>query len=42
MQSIQALRERRSAIAQSIHKLLDENQGDKWNSALQEIGRAHV
>ena len=36
MQSIQALRERRSAIAQSIHKLLDDNPGDKWTAALQE------
>jgi len=36
MQSIQALRERRAVVAQSIHKLLDENQGDKWNSALQD------
>jgi HK97 family phage major capsid protein len=36
MQSIQALRERRSAIAQSIHKLLDDNPGDKWTPSLQE------
>lgn len=36
MQSIQALRERRNAIAQSIHKLLDDHQGDKWTADLQE------
>lgn len=36
MQSIQALRERRSAIAQSIHKLLDDHPGDKWTPTLQE------
>ena len=36
MKSIQALRERRSAIAQSIHKLLDDNPGDKWTPSLQE------
>lgn len=36
MQSIQALRERRSAIAQSIHKMLDDNPGDKWTPSLQE------
>lgn len=31
MQSIQALRERRTALAQSLHDLLDKNPGDKWN-----------
>lgn len=36
MQSIQALRERRAAIAQSIHKLLDDHPGEKWTAALQE------
>ena len=36
MQSIQALRERRATIAQSIHKLLDDHPGDKWSAALQE------
>ncbi len=28
--SIQALRERRSVLAQNLHELLDKNQGDKW------------
>lgn len=36
MQSIQALRERRAVVAQSIHKLLDDNPGEKWNPQLQE------
>lgn len=36
MQSIQALRERRTELAQSIHKLLDDHPGDKWTAALQE------
>lgn len=36
MQSIQALRERRAAIAQSIHKLLDDHPSEKWTAALQE------
>lgn len=35
MQSIQALRERRTALAQSLHDLLDKNPGDKWNKDLQ-------
>lgn len=35
MQSIQALRERRTALAQSLHDLLDKHPGDKWNKDLQ-------
>lgn len=35
MQSIQALRERRTALAQSLHDLLDKNPGEKWNKDLQ-------
>ena len=35
MQSIQALRERRSALAQNLHKMLDANPGNKWNTGLQ-------
>ncbi len=35
MQSIQDLRERRTALAQSLHDLLDKNPGDKWNGELQ-------
>lgn len=35
MKSIQALRERRTALATDLHKLLDENPGDKWNKDLQ-------
>lgn len=35
MQSIQALRERRTALAQSLHDMLDKNPGDKWNADLQ-------
>lgn len=31
MQSIQALRERRTALATNLHKLLDDHTGDKWN-----------
>ena len=31
MQSIQALRERRASLAQNLHKLLEENPGNKWN-----------
>lgn len=33
--SIQALRERRSTLAKSLHELLDKNPGDKWNADLQ-------
>jgi HK97 family phage major capsid protein len=32
MQSIQALRERRNALAQEVHKLLEENPGAKWKA----------
>ena len=35
MQSIQALRERRTALATNLHTLLDKNPGDKWNAELQ-------
>lgn len=35
MQSIQALRERKTALAQSIHEMLEKNPGDKWNADLQ-------
>lgn len=35
MQSIQALRERRSALAVSLHAMLDANPGNKWNTDLQ-------
>jgi len=35
MQSIQALRERRSALAVSLHAMLDANPGNKWNTELQ-------
>lgn len=35
MQSIQALRERRSVLAQSIHEMLEQHPGDKWNADLQ-------
>lgn len=35
MQSIQALRERRTALAQNLHKMLDDNPGNKWNAELQ-------
>lgn len=31
MQSIQALRERRASLAQNLHKVLEENPGNKWN-----------
>ena len=33
--SIQALREQRNEVAQSLHKMMDENPGDKWNAAHQ-------
>ena len=36
MNSIQELRERRSSVAQSIHKLLNDNPGAAWNAVLQE------
>ena len=32
MQSIQALRERRASLAQNLHKLLEENPGNKWGA----------
>lgn len=32
VKNLQALRERRSALAQDIHKLLDEHTGEKWNA----------
>lgn len=32
MQSIQALRERRASLAQNLHKLLEDNQGNKWGA----------
>lgn len=35
MQSIQDLRERRTALATNLHDLLDKNPGDKWNADLQ-------
>lgn len=35
MQSIQALRERRTALATELHNLLDKNPGDKWGPDLQ-------
>lgn len=35
MQSIQALRERRTALAKTIHDLLEQNPGEKWNADLQ-------
>ena len=35
MQSIQALRERRNALAQSLHDMLDKNSGEQWNVDLQ-------
>ena len=35
MQNIQALRERRTALAQNIHKLLDDHPGEKWTPELQ-------
>jgi HK97 family phage major capsid protein len=34
MQSIQALRERRNALAADLRKLLDDNPGAKWNTEL--------
>lgn len=36
MQSIQDLRERRSALAQNIRALLEDHPGDKWTAALQD------
>lgn len=36
MQSIQELRERRTALAMNIRTLLDDNPGDKWNASLQD------
>lgn len=33
--SIQAMRERRSALAQNLHQLLEKNPGDKWTPELQ-------
>lgn len=36
MQSIQDLRERRTVLAQSVHKLLDDHPGDKWTPQLQD------
>lgn len=36
MNSIQDLRERRSSVAKSIHKLLNENPGAAWTATLQE------
>lgn len=36
MQSIQELRERRTALAMTIRTLLDDNPGDKWNASLQD------
>jgi len=35
MKSIQALRERRTALAQSLHALLNDNPGNQWNADLQ-------
>lgn len=35
MNSIQALRERRSALAKNLHELLEQNPGNKWNADLQ-------
>lgn len=35
MQTINALRERRSALAKNLHDLLDENPGNKWSTELQ-------
>lgn len=32
MQSIQALRERRASLAKNLHKLLEDNPGNKWNA----------
>lgn len=32
MQSIQALRERRASLATNLHKLLEDNPGNKWNA----------
>lgn len=32
IKNLQALRERRSALAADIHKLLDDHAGDKWNA----------
>lgn len=32
MQSIQDLRERRASLAKNLHKLLEENPGQKWNN----------
>lgn len=35
MQSIQDLRERRASLAKNLHKLLEDNPGNKWNNELQ-------
>ncbi len=35
MNSIQALRERRSALAKNLHEMLEKHPGDKWNADLQ-------
>lgn len=35
MQSIQDLRERRASLAKNLHKLLEDNPGNKWDSSLQ-------
>lgn len=35
MKNIQEMRERRSALAQNLHALLEKNPGDKWNKDLQ-------
>jgi HK97 family phage major capsid protein len=36
MKNVQVLREQRSALAIDMKKLLDDNQGDKWNASLNE------
>lgn len=35
MQSIQDLRERRASLAKNLHKMLEDNPGNKWNNELQ-------
>lgn len=37
MTSIQALRERRSVLAQNLHTLLDKHPGDKWGTEQQSV-----
>lgn len=37
MKSIQDLRERRASLAQNLHKLLEENPGNKWDASKQAI-----